>query len=78
MRRLGSTPAERGSTTGCNCPDIVELSNGDFYVIGKIAYLKKQDWDELRDLHASVGPDEFDVIIPRRVLLDAKADIPDE
>lgn len=35
MRRIGSTPQQRGSTTGATCPDVIELNDGRFYVIGK-------------------------------------------
>ena len=36
MRRLGSTPEERGSATGQSCPDIFEADDGEeFFVIGR-------------------------------------------
>lgn len=76
MRRLGSTPAERGSTTGCNCPDIFELDSGNFAVIGKEQKVGRHTM--AAELDGSIGEGEAMVIIPRRVLLDAKADIPDE
>ncbi|MEV6051896.1 hypothetical protein [Streptomyces sp. NPDC052107] len=34
MRRIGSTPAERGSVGANNCPDVLELDDGDFLMIG--------------------------------------------
>lgn len=34
MRRLGSVPAGRGSTGYNNCPDVIELDDGDLTVIG--------------------------------------------
>jgi hypothetical protein len=35
MRRIGSTPAEPGSTGYNNCPDVLELDDGEFLVIGE-------------------------------------------
>ncbi|GGJ14066.1 hypothetical protein GCM10010121_025810 [Streptomyces brasiliensis] len=43
MRRMGSTPAERGSATGQSCPDPIEADDGDFLVIGKFAQLSFRD-----------------------------------
>ncbi|MER6385505.1 hypothetical protein [Streptomyces sp. NPDC001250] len=43
MRRIGSTPAERGSATGQSCPDLIEADDGDFLVIGKLAWLSFRD-----------------------------------
>ncbi|NEB84397.1 hypothetical protein G3I43_09435 [Streptomyces anulatus] len=74
-RRLGKSALELGATsTGPECPDIWELENGDIAVIG-------------RDLTSSlgtrlphgvfIGHDERLVVIPRRMLIAAKADIPD-
>jgi hypothetical protein len=40
MRRIGSTPAERGSTGYNNCPDVIELDDGDFFVIGARALVE--------------------------------------
>ena len=37
VRRVGASPRERGSATGETCPDIFELDNGDFAVIGREA-----------------------------------------
>jgi hypothetical protein len=74
-RRLGRSAAELGTTGGRDgCPDIWELDNGDIAVIGR----------DLTGLYASRLPagvnlaaDERMVIIPRRTLVSAKADIPD-
>ncbi|MEU9211786.1 hypothetical protein AB0D27_28575 [Streptomyces sp. NPDC048415] len=46
MRRIGSTPAERGSTGYNNCPDVIELDDGDFLVIGARARRVMRDLDE--------------------------------
>jgi hypothetical protein len=75
-RRLGPDPHANGAkTAGCDgCPDIWELDTGDFAVIGI------EMTSELKGkLHpaASCGPDERIVLVPRRILMGAKADIPD-
>lgn len=69
VRRLGSTPAQRGSLGNNSCPDVFELENGDFAVIGA------RTPDLVLPEDASVGPDETIVTIPRRVLLDAARDL---
>ncbi|MFI8933595.1 hypothetical protein ACIG3E_38750 [Streptomyces sp. NPDC053474] len=33
-RRIGASPRQRGSLDGNTCPDIVELTDGSFAVIG--------------------------------------------
>lgn len=75
VRRLGPAPAELGTTGGRDgCPDIWELGNGDFAVIGRdltTAYTDGLPAD------ASVGEGERLVVIPRVTLLSAKPHIPD-
>jgi len=75
-RRLGKSAAELGQTSGgSGCPDIWELDNGDIAVIGRdlsAAYTDRLPPD------ASLAADERLVIIPRSMLVAAKADIPDE
>jgi hypothetical protein len=74
-RRLGPDPHANGATTSSldGCPDILELENGDFAVIGvditeaaagKFAF------------GAGCGRGERVVQIPRQTLLLAKRDIP--
>jgi hypothetical protein len=75
IRRLGPDPHANGATTPAldNCPDVWELDTGDFAVIGI------EVTSELRDKlppTASCGPDERIVLVPRRILMGAKADIP--
>lgn len=75
LRRLGPNPHANGAQTPSleGCPDIFELVNGDFAVIG-------QDITEFsKNLPASAGcsPDERMIRIPRKTLVSAKADIPD-
>jgi hypothetical protein len=73
--RLGPDPHEAGMPTyACQgCPDIWELDNGDFAVIG----IEMPGAGENLPPTASCGPDERIVRIPRRTLVLAKADIPD-
>jgi len=76
-RRIGPDPHANGArTTACNgCPDIWELSNGGFAIIGiDITDAAK---DKLPPT-AGCGPDERIVFIPRNLLVAAKADIPDK
>jgi hypothetical protein len=74
VRRIGASPRERGSATGQSCPDIFELDDGDFAVIGTEATAQ---------LDAELPPDasradyERIVVISRDTLLRAKAQIPD-
>ncbi|MFL6054037.1 MAG: hypothetical protein ACJ72W_14140 [Actinoallomurus sp.] len=75
VRRLGKTPAELGITTGVSgSPDILELDDGSFAVIGV------DMTDQASDLHllgARCAPNERVVNIPRNTLTAAKSDIPE-
>jgi hypothetical protein len=51
-----------------------ELSNGDVAVIGKDL---TESYRSMLPAGVSVRPDERLVILPRRIVLTAKADIPD-
>ena len=75
-RRLGEDPHANGQrTVACaGCPDILEMADGNFAVIGI----------DITDKAAGnfpptvgCGPDERVVWIPRKTLVLAKADIPD-
>lgn len=56
------------------CPDILELADGSYAVIGiDITDQAKADMFPT----AGCGPDERVVRIPRKLLIGAKADIPD-
>jgi hypothetical protein len=76
VRRLGPDPHANGAQTVAlnKCPDLFELETGDFAVIGidvtKTAIAKLPPT-------AGCGPDERIVWIPRKLLVQAKADIPD-
>ncbi|MEU6658548.1 hypothetical protein [Streptomyces sp. NPDC046821] len=73
VRRIGASPRERGSASGQTCPDIFELADGSFAVIGT---------DVTEKLDAELPPDaaradyERIVRITRDTLVRAKSDIP--
>ncbi|MFI6347401.1 hypothetical protein [Streptomyces sp. NPDC050560] len=75
IRRVGIAPAELGTTGGRDgCPDIWELDNGDFAVIGRdltAAYSTR-----LPD-GAVIGGSERLVVIPRATLLAARTHLRD-
>lgn len=76
VRRLGPDPHERGARTPAlsGCPDIWELADGSFAVIGQdITGVARSGLPDT----ASCGPDERIVRLPRRTLVLAKPDIPD-
>ncbi|MFE5025090.1 hypothetical protein ACFRAO_17555 [Streptomyces sp. NPDC056656] len=74
VRRIGVPPRERGSASGANCPDVFELSDGNFAVIGKEA---TAELDKELPADASRADHERIVIVSRETLVRAKADIPD-
>ncbi len=74
VRRVGASPRERGSASGANCPDIFELSDGRFAVIGTEM---TESLDSLLPADASRADYEKIVVISRDTLIRAKADIPD-
>jgi hypothetical protein len=76
IKRIGSDPHENGAlTVGCRgCPDIWELDNGDFAVIG--IDITDAAAPKLPPT-AGCGPDERIVRLPRNLLINAKRDIPD-
>jgi hypothetical protein len=74
-KRIGKSAHELGVTTGhTSCPDIWELDNGDFVVIG--SNLTQAYAGRLPE-GVSVDSHETLVVVPRGTLLSAKADIPD-
>lgn len=75
-KRLGPDPHANGAkSVGCDgCPDIWELDNGDFAIIGI------DITDSARRLlppTAGCGSDERIVRLPRNLLVNAKRDITD-
>jgi hypothetical protein len=76
LKRLGTDPHANGAqSSGCDgCPDIWELDNGDFAIIGiDITAAAKAKLPPT----AGCGPDERIVRLPRNLLVNAKRDIPD-
>jgi hypothetical protein len=77
LRRLGPDPHENGAMTIAlrGCPDIFELESGDFAIVGiditDVAAPKLPPT-------AGCGPDERIVRIPRKTLVLAKSDIPNQ
>lgn len=75
-KRIGLDPHRDGqATSGANgCPDIWELDDGTFAIIGL------ESTDKLEGLlppTAGCGPDEKIVVIPRELLIHAKTYIPE-
>ena len=75
-RRLGPDPHANGAMTSSlrGCPDILEMDNGDFAIIG--VDITSETAGKMA-FGASCGPDERIVRIPRKTLVLAKLDIPD-
>ncbi|MEU7403832.1 hypothetical protein [Streptomyces sp. NPDC044948] len=71
VRRIGSTPQQRGSNSGATCPDVLELDSGDFLVIGKLPGIGTVVTEALAFHGASIGTDERAVVLPRQCLIDA-------
>lgn len=74
VRRLGPSTKEHACTSDLSCPDLFELSDGRYAVIGADMTA------ELRPLvpaDAGVAPHERIVVVSREVLMGAKGDIPD-
>lgn len=67
-------PEGKESIALSGCPDVFELENGDFAIIGvrKTKELKKE-----LPASASCGIDEEIIVVPRYILANAKPDIPD-
>ena len=74
VRRLGDSPRQRGSLTQETCPDLFELSDGSFAVIGTD---RTEELDALLPDDAARADYERIVVITRETLLRAKRDIPD-
>jgi hypothetical protein len=76
INRIGPDPHANGAkTVACSgCPNIWELDNGDFAVIG--IDITEAAVSKLPP-KAGCGPDERIVRLPRNLLVNAKRDIPD-
>ena len=75
LRRLGPDPHANGAQTVAarGCPDMFELENGDFAIIGSDI---TDAASPLLPETASCGPDERIIRIPRKTLVLARPDIP--
>ncbi|WP_123970678.1 hypothetical protein [Streptomyces sp. TLI_185] len=73
VRRIGDSPLTRGSMSGQSCPDIFELSDGNYAVIGTEATAELEA--ELPS-DASKADYERIVVISRETLIRARKDIP--
>jgi hypothetical protein len=73
-RRLGVPPRERGSLGNTNCPDIFQLRDGRFAVIGTDA---TSELDPQLPSDASRGSHERIVVVTRETLVRARPDIPE-
>src|SRR5206468_3482837 len=72
-RRLGLPPSARGSSMESTCPDVFELSDGRFAVIGTDM---TADLLPLLPADAGCAPYERVVVISRETMLAARPDIP--
>ena len=71
IRRLGGLSAERGCNTNATCPDVFELPDGDFAVIGTDVTAELAG--RLPEGSGCAGHERI-VRIPRAVMLAAMAD----
>lgn len=78
IRRIGPDPHAGGFKTAAanGCPDILELADGDFAIIGTDITAVARGLVEAVP-GAGCGHDETIIRIPRRTLVLAKRDIPD-
>jgi hypothetical protein len=76
LRRIGPDPHENGAQTEAlkGCPDIFELENGDFAIVGHDAMTLVSELPA----GASCGPDERIIVIPRKTLVLARPHIPEK
>lgn len=74
VRRVGVSPQQRGSASGQSCPDVFELSDGNFAVIGTEATAALE-----KELPSDASRADYEriVIVSRETLVRAKGDIPD-
>lgn len=76
MRRMGSTPQQRGSIAGGDtCPDVIKDADGSYLVIGAKVDATGFTLDMV---NAAVGDGEGVVRVPRDCMLDAARQIVEE
>jgi hypothetical protein len=73
VQRIGDSPHARGSASGQTCPDIFELSDGNYAVIGTEATAELEG-----ELPADASRADYEriVVISRETLIRARKDIP--
>jgi len=76
-QRIGEDPHKNNeASVGANgCPDIWELNDGNFAVIG---IRKTSELSQILPETANCGYDEEIVVVPRKLLVNAKNFIPNE
>lgn len=72
-RRLGPSPVTSLCQGGRSCPDIFELTTGDFAIIGLDITATAKSW---LPSDAGCSPIERIVSVPRKLLVLARRDIP--
>ena len=74
IKRIGPDPHANGAQTSAlqGCPDIFELDDGDFAIIGSDI----SEFSGQLPAGASCGPDERMIRIPRKTLVLARPEIP--
>ncbi len=72
VRRHGTSPAQRCGTN-VTCPDVFELADGRFAVIGLDATRHLED--QLAGMGAGRASDERIVVLPRDVMIAALHDV---
>jgi hypothetical protein len=72
LRRLGQNERQ-ACAFGQHCPQILELTTGDFAIVGEDVTVEAVP---AMPPGPGIGPNERVVRVPRRVLIDARADIP--
>ncbi|GIF53411.1 hypothetical protein Afe04nite_79500 [Asanoa ferruginea] len=72
LRRHGSAPRER-CNTNVTCPDIFELTDGRFAVVGLDATVELDG--QLAEVQAGRAAEERIVVLPREVMLAALRDV---
>lgn len=74
VRRLGTSPAQRGCGQNNSCPDVLRLDDGDYLVIGAVADTQALK-GQLADMGAGVGEGEAAVVVPAGVVEAAAREI---
>lgn len=72
-RRIGPIPNSTSGSSGANgCPDIWELENGDFAIIG---FQASAEIISTLPESASIEGDEAMIVVPRAVVLGARKNL---